>query len=83
MSYELAYSDKVLKQLDKIDSIIHKRIINALEKIRIRPHHFITRIIGTDFFRLRVGDYRIILRIINEKLVIFVVELGPRKNIYK
>lgn len=71
MSYELSYSDKILKQLDKLDVITEKRILNALEKIRIRPHHFIKKIVGTKFFRLRVGDYRIILNIENNKLIIY------------
>ncbi len=83
MNYELSYSDKVLKQLDKIDVITHKRILNALEKIRIRPYSFVKRIVGTKFFRLRVGDYRIILKIVNKKLIVFVLELGHRRDIYK
>ena len=81
--YELEYSDKVLKQLKKLNIEISKRILKTLERIKIRPHHFVKSLAGSKFYSLRVGDYRIILDIQNKKLIIFVVELGPRKNIYK
>ncbi|MBR9681166.1 MAG: type II toxin-antitoxin system RelE/ParE family toxin [Candidatus Altiarchaeota archaeon] len=37
----------------------------------------------TPFHRIRVGDYRVIIQIENNKMVIFVIEVGHRKNIYK
>ncbi len=81
--YELSYSEKILKQLKKIQVLDKNRIIKSLERIRIRPHHFVKRIVGTKYFRLRIGDYRIILNIVNKNLVIYVLEMGSRKNIYK
>ncbi len=81
--YELSYSKKILNQLKKLEFANKNRILKSLERIRIRPYAYIKRIVGTKFFRLRVGDYRIILDIKNDKLIIFVIEMGPRKNIYK
>jgi len=81
--YELSYSEKILKQLKKIQVLDKNRIIKSLERIRIRPHYFVKKIVGTKYFRLRVGNYRIILNIINKNLVIYVLEFGHRKNIYK
>ena len=81
--YNLTYSKKVLNQLKKLDHELKTRIIKTLERIRIRPHSFVKKIIGTKYFRLRVGDYRIILDIINKNLIIYVIELGHRKKIYK
>lgn len=81
--YDLLYSKKILLQLKKLDHSKKERIINSLERIRIRPHYFVKRIVGTKYFRLRVGDYRIILDILNNNLIIHILEMGPRKNIYK
>lgn len=81
--FELDFSSKFDKQLGKLDFLTKQRIIKSLERIRIRPHYFVKRIIGTNFFRLRVGDYRVILKIVNKKLIIYVLEIGHRKNIYK
>jgi mRNA interferase RelE/StbE len=81
--YELSYSKKVLSQLKKLELTEKDRMIKSLEKIRIRPHHFVKRLVGTEHYALRVGDYRIILDIVNRKLIIYVLEVGHRKKIYK
>ena len=80
--YSIIFNPFAEKQLKKLDNNLQIRILDVLNRIRIRPHHFVKRLIGSPYFRLRVGDYRIILDIQNDKLVIVVVELGHRKNIY-
>lgn len=81
--YEIIISREAQKQLKKLQKNIAERIISALEKIRIRPHHFVKKLVGIDSFSLRVGEYRIILDINNSKLEILVIEIGHRKKIYK
>ena len=81
--YEIQFYEKAEKQFNKLSSDIKDRILNNLERIKIRPFSFVKRLIGTNYFRLRVGEYRLILDIQNNKLIIFVIELGHRKNIYK
>ena len=80
--YEVIFSSKAENQLKKLDKQIQERIIVALERISIRPEHFVEKLIGETGFKLRVGDYRIILDIDNNKLLILVLKLGHRKNIY-
>ena len=81
--YQLVYSKDVLRQLKKIDLNNRKRIITSLERIRIRPYPHIKKLVGLPYFRLRVGKYRVILDIKENKLIIQVIEIGHRKNIYK
>jgi mRNA interferase RelE/StbE len=81
--YQIIFSKKSEKQLSKLEKDIQKRIVGVLERIKIRPHSYVKNLIGKSFSRLRVGDYRIILSIDNNKLIIFVIELGHRKKIYK
>ncbi len=81
--YFIIFDLKAKKQLEKLQELEQRRIISTLERIKIRPHHFVKRIQNTKYFRLRVGDYRVILDIQNNELVICVIELGHRKNIYK
>ena len=75
-----AESKKFLKKLNKQDS---KRIISTLERCRIRPHAYVKKIVSSPYFRLLVRDYRIILDIKAGKLLIIIVEIGHRRNIYK
>jgi len=81
--YEIIFSKKAKIQLIKLDKIIQKRIISVLERARIRPQDYFERLVGEKAYKLRAGDYRIIADIINEKLLILVIEIGHRKNIYK
>ena len=81
--YSLIYSDASLKKLRKLELDIKNRIISSLERIRIHPYPHLKKLVGNPYFRLRVGDYRIILDIKNDKLIILVIEVGHRKDIYK
>jgi len=81
--YEIILSDKAKKQLIKLDKDLQRRIGFSFERIKIRPHSFAKKLAGSPYFRLRVGNYRIILDIKQDKLIIMVIEMGPRKNIYK
>lgn len=81
--YEIEFSLTAKKQLTKLESKSQLRIISSLERIRIRPYSFVKKLVGSSYFRLRVGEYRVILDIKDTKLIIFVIELGHRKNIYK
>ncbi|MDK2907747.1 MAG: mRNA interferase RelE/StbE [Candidatus Woesearchaeota archaeon] len=75
-----AEAKKFLKKLNKEDS---KRIISTLERCRIRPYAHVRKLVSSPYFRLRAGDYRLILDIKADKLLIIVIEIGHRKNIYK
>jgi mRNA interferase RelE/StbE len=80
--YELTYSPQAAKALKKLDFKAQERIVAALERIRIRPERFVTKLVGEEFYRLRVGDYRVILEIDNGNLIILVIKVGHRQNIY-
>jgi len=80
--YEILFHRNAQKQLEKLPREIQIRVLSVLDRIKISPHSHVKRLVNTTYFRVRVGDYRVILDIQNEKLIIFVVELGHRKNIY-
>ena len=81
--YELIYSKEALKQLEKLPKEISIRIINSLERCRIRPHSHLQRLVSLPYFKLRVGKYRAIVDIIEDKLYLLVMDADHRKNIYK
>ena len=81
--YTIIISDSALKQLGKLEKSIQERILNALERIRVRPESFITKLVGEQGYKFRVGDYRVILDIEKYKLIILILKVGHRKSIYK
>ena len=81
--FDIEFSRIAEKQIYKLEKGIQIKIISALERIRIRPYPIVKKLVGSPYFRLRVGDHRLILDIRGDKLIIFVIEIGHRKNIYK
>lgn len=82
----VVFSNKAERKFLKLDNTIQKQIkkfILKLEKLE-DPWAEGKSLVGDfkGFWRYRVGDYRLICRIHDEKLEILVVELGHRKEIY-
>lgn len=83
MSYDIIFSASAKKQLHKLPPQTRQRIIGALERIRVRPFSFIRKLVNDPGYRLRVGSYRVILDVQQEKLLILVIKIGHRRNIYR
>lgn len=88
MAWKIEYSQSSLKQLKKIDAKAAARIIDYLTE-RVAPQEnpriFGKALVGSqfgNFWRYRVGDYRIICEIMDSEIKILVLKLGDRKNIY-
>jgi len=81
--YEIIFSIKAKKQLFKLEKVIQERIISALERIRIRPETYVTKLVGDPGYKLRVGDYIVMMDIDKDNLLILVIKVGHRRNIYE
>lgn len=81
--YEIIFSDKTRKQFIKLEKEVQKRVVSALERIRIRPEAYVTKLIGDPGYKLRVGDYRVLMDIDKGKLLILVLKVGHRKSVYQ
>lgn len=46
-------------------------------------HHNVTKLVGRPGYRLRVGDWRVIYELQNQQLVMLVVKIGPRGEVYE
>ena len=80
--YDVIFSDKAKKQFEKLDMPVQERIVKALERIRIRPEAYVTKLIGDPGYKFRVGNYRLIIDIDKGQLRILVLKVGHRRNIY-
>lgn len=80
--YKIIIKKKAKKFIDKLPKNEKSRIVSAIEKL---PNgEDIKKLKGyNDLLRLRVGDYRIIYTIDNGNLIIYVIDVGNRGDIYK
>ena len=82
MSYEVWFTEPAKKDLRKLENLMQDRIIAVLERIRIRPDAYVTKLVGDPRFKLRVGDYRVLLEIDKGQQRILVHRIRHRKNVY-
>ena len=83
--YEIEYQKKALKFLCKMPKKQREAIYAKMDKI---AHHDtigldITKLVGREGYRLRVGDYRVIYQIKHNVLLILVLDVDSRGGIYK
>ena len=83
MKYDVKWTETSLGQLKKLDKAMAKRIIGKVEKISKNPFNFVKKLKEFNLFRLRVGDYRVIMSIEKKKMIIFVLEVGHRRVVYR
>jgi len=83
MVYSVLFMPIAEKQFKKLPFEIQERIIKVLERIKIRPEAFVEKLVGELGYKLRVGNYRIFLDINQGKLIILVLKVGHRKNVYR
>ena len=85
--WELRYSKQFLKQAKKIDQNSVRRISDYLDEMILsgNPYSRGKALIGNrqGYWRYRVGDYRIIVEVIDAELVVIAIEVGHRKDIYR
>ena len=83
MVWEVIWSEKSVKQLEKIDKKNAQKIYDLVLGCVEDPFRVVTRLTNSPFYRLRVGNYRVILDLQQSKMILFVVETDHRGKIYK
>ena len=85
MIYRIEFKRSAAKALRKIPKRDRKRIRDKIDSLsRSLPEPKTTKMKGDNpFYRIRVGDYRIVYEIQDEILLILVLKIGHRKEIYR
>lgn len=81
--FQIIWSESAEKELKKIDRAVAKQIYNKVSELKENPNRNIKKIVGSPYFRLRVGDYRVIIDIQKEDLRVLILKVGHREKIYK
>ena len=86
MAWKIEFSTRADKQLRKLDKQIVRRILSFLKtKVEAEPRSIGKYSKGnlSDLWSYRVGEYRLICNFEDERLVIFVLEIGHRREVYE
>lgn len=83
MIYNVLLSESAKNQFTKLDRQSQERILAVLERAKVNPERYVRRLVGDPAYRLRAGDYRILLDIDQKNQNILVLKIGHRQSIYK
>lgn len=89
MAWKIELSGQAARELDKLDPPQAKRILKFLSERLARlenPRSIGQALRGSElgeFWKYRVGDYRLICKIEDERLLILVLRIGHRREVYR
>ncbi len=85
MSYRVTLAPAAARQLRKQDPQIRRRLQAALDLLAVEPRPpAATRLVGgSGEWRVRTGDYRIIYEIKDDELLVLVLQVGHRREVYQ
>lgn len=85
MKYKIEFSKASEKQLSDIPKGDLKKIANKIEKLSLDPFpNGSEKLKGEEgIYRIRKGDYRILYSVFEKKLIVLVVKIGHRREIYR
>ena len=77
--FQIVYSKKAAKFLKKQDVPTRRRLVAAISRLPLEGD--IKKLQGTDGYRLRVGDFRVLFDV--NGIIIDIIDIGNRGQIYK
>lgn len=82
MAFTVLLHSKATKALEKIEKPIKLRIKEKLRELRESPEKIVKPLKYTNFWSIRVGDYRAIYEINRDKNQVIILFIGHRKKVY-
>lgn len=81
--YELVFNKSIAKDLRAFPNQDVKRILQRIRSLADNPRPpGCEKLSGQERYRIRQGDYRVIYEIQDHKLIIWVVKVGHRRDVY-
>lgn len=85
MAYSISYAPSAARAIRKLDGQTARRLVTAISELAAnpRPPGCIRLKGGSGEFRIRVGDYRVVYDVKDQELVVLVLRLGHRREVYR
>ena len=83
-SYRIVIKKSAAKEIERIAKNDRIRIIEKIKSLSQDPHPTGSKkLSGQEKYRMRQGNYRILYQVIDDELIINVVKVGHRQDVYK
>lgn len=83
-NYNVRIKKSAIKELEAIPTKDRRRVVTKIESLAGNPRPAgAEKLTGEDKYRLRQGDYRILYEIVDSELIVTVVRIGNRQDVYR
>ena len=84
VQWQIIVSRKAERALRRLPRDLLQRIRRAIDELETNPRPAgYKKLVGSDFYRVRVGDWRIVYVIEDDRLIVLIVTVAPRGTVYK
>lgn len=82
--YKIEFKKTATKELNSLPNKEIKKIINAINQLVVNPRLTSSKkLSASEYYRIRVGDYRILYEIKDQLLIVYIIKIAHRKDIYR
>jgi mRNA interferase RelE/StbE len=83
--YKIEWKRSAVKELEKLPRPMISKIVSAVDNLSANPFpQGVRKLVGTEgTYRIRIGDYRVLYNINENRLIVEVIRVGHRKDVYK
>lgn len=82
--YQINFRSSAVKELRKLPADDRKSVSHAIESLANMPRpKGVKKMAGAHAWRIRIGDYRVVYSIEDKQLIIEVIRIGHRREVYR
>ena len=84
--YSIEFTREATKALSRMPRDLRALVLEKIELVAVNPHaphNNVTRLQGRPEFRLRVQDWRVIYRVLDDRVVLLIIKIGGRGQVYE
>lgn len=84
-SYKIEWKNSAYKELQKLPRPTIVKVVAAVSDLANDPFpHGVKKLVGSEYtYRIRIGDYRVVYEVFENKLIIEIVRVRHRKDVYR
>ena len=82
--YTIVFRSSAVKELRKLPAVARKQVVSAINLLESDPRpRGVKKMAAVEAWRIRVGEHRVIYSISDQQLVIEIIKVGNRREVYR
>ncbi len=85
MPYTIRFTPRARRDFSALETVLQQRLSQHIDRLAENPFPAGAKRLHTEepYYRIRVGDYRIVYQVDSQQLIVIVIKIGHRKDVYR